>query len=349
MNQFFHRLAALGALALAASASSFVAGCGDDDDDTGNQPQAGSGGKAGAGGGGAGGAAGAGSAGVGGGGGSGGGAADPCAGIAKCERLNPNMAEIDIKTKFIAAAEGTVLAFEPGTYHFRTQLSVTAKGVTVRGAGRATTILDFNPGTGGAGAGGGAGAAGAAGGGPGGASEAIFVGGQADNFVIERLSVRDSVGDAIKVLGRTNVTFRDVGVSWTGANPSEHGAYGLYPVQCKDVLIEDSEVSGASDAGIYVGQSERVVVRRNRATKNVAGIEIENTTSADVYDNTSEGNTGGLLVFSLPGLEVVNGGNVRVYNNTLAANNERNFAPPGNIVGLIPAGTGAFVMANHDV
>lgn len=361
MNQSFPRLAALGALALAASASMF-AGCGDDDD-SGNQPQAGTGGIAGKAGssGTAGSPAGAGGAGNGGTAGSGG--LDPCIGIALCERISPSMSEKDIKEKFILATEGTVLAFEAGTYHFLTQLSLTTKGVTVRGAGRAETILDFKiDAAGGAGAAGAAGAAagpgggagasganGAGGSGPGGASEAILVTGQADNFVIEHLSVRDSIGDAIKVLGRTNVTFRDVGVSWTGVNPTEHGAYGLYPVQCTDVLIEDSEVSGASDAGIYVGQSNRVVVRRNRATKNVAGIEIENTTSADVYENTAEGNTGGLLVFSLPGLEVENGGNVRAYNNKLIANNEKNFAPSGNIVGLIPAGTGAFVMANHDV
>ncbi|MCU0682308.1 MAG: right-handed parallel beta-helix repeat-containing protein [Polyangiaceae bacterium] len=344
MNQSFPRLAALGVLALAASASIF-AGCGDDDDDSGNQPQAGTGGvggKAGSGGT-AGSPAGAGGAG----GTAGSGGLDPCVGIALCERISPSMSEKDIKEKFILATEGTVLAFEAGTYRFLTQLSLTTKGVTVRGAGRAETILDFKIDAAAvAGPGGGSGAGGS---GPGGASEAILVTGQADNFVIEHLSVRDSVGDAIKVLGRTNVTFRDVGVSWTGVNATEHGAYGLYPVQCTDVLIEDSEVSGASDAGIYVGQSNRVVVRRNYATKNVAGIEIENTTSADVYENTAEGNTGGLLVFSLPGLEVENGGNVRAYNNKLIANNENNFAPPGNIVGLIPAGTGAFVMANHDV
>ena len=68
------------------------------------------------------------------------------------------------------------------------------------------------------------------------------------------------------------------------------------------MLIEDSASIGASDAGIYVGQSQNVIVRRNRAEKNVAGIEIENSINADVYENTATGNTGGILVFNMPNL-----------------------------------------------
>ena len=44
---------------------------------------------------------------------------------------------------------------------------------------------------------------------------------------------------------------------------------GLYPVRTRNVLIEDSVAIGASDAGIYVGQSRDVVVRNNRAEYNV--------------------------------------------------------------------------------
>jgi parallel beta-helix repeat protein len=120
-------------------------------------------------------------------------------------------------------------------------------------------------------------------------------------------------------------------------------------VQCQRVIIQDSFVSGASDAGIYVGQSEDIVVRRNEVTQNVAGIEIENSHRADVYENTAHGNTGGLLIFSLPGLQVPDGKSVRAYNNTLRDNNTSNFAPAGNIVATVPAGTGALVMANTDV
>ena len=138
-------------------------------------------------------------------------------------------------------------------------------------------------------------------------------------------------------------------VEWTNGPDENNGAYGLYPVQCENVLIEDSVVRGASDAGVYVGQSHNIIVRRNRAEQNVAGIEIENSTSADVYENTATTNTGGILVFNLPGLDIANGAGTRVYNNQVFENNTENFAPAGNIVGMVPTGSGVVILAAHDV
>ncbi len=135
----------------------------------------------------------------------------------------------------------------------------------------------------------------------------------------------------------------------TGGAKETNGAYGIYPVQSMNVLVEDCVVIGASDAGIYVGQSQNVIVRRNRATANVAGIEIENCLSADVYENICTGNTGGILVFSLPNLPVEGGRACRLFKNEVVENNHRNFAPPGNIVGMVPPGTGIMVMAYDQV
>jgi hypothetical protein len=59
-------------------------------------------------------------------------------------------------------------------------------------------------------------------------------------------------------------------------------------------------------------------------------------------------NTGGILIFNLPGLPVF-GERTRVFNNTIRENNEPNFAPEGNIVGMVPTGTGIFVLANDQV
>jgi parallel beta-helix repeat protein len=113
--------------------------------------------------------------------------------------------------------------------------------------------------------------------------------------------------------------------------------------------VEDSEVEGASDAGIYVGQSKTIVVRRNRVFGNVAGIEVENSFDADVYGNTAEGNTAGILVFDLPDLEQKNGARVRVFDNTVRGNNFRNFGKPGTTLAQLPAGTGIVVLASTDV
>ena len=72
---------------------------------------------------------------------------------------------------------------------------------------------------------------------------------------------------------------------------------------------------GASDAGIYVGQSKNIVVKRSKAEFNVAGIEIENSMNADVHDNLSTHNAGGILIFDLPNLPQQGGHSHRIFHN----------------------------------
>jgi parallel beta-helix repeat protein len=253
---------------------------------------------------------------------------DPCEGIAgECIGLTEGADATEVQTAMIEVPTGGTIAFGAGTFRFQTDLSLDIDGVTIRGAGTEKTILSFEGQTSGA--------------------QGILVTG--DAFTIHGLAIEDTAGDSLKLLGTTGVTIRDVRVEWTGGPKPTNGAYGLYPVQCEDVLIEDSLVIGASDAGIYVGQSHRISVRNNRAERNVAGIEIENSTLADVYGNVATNNTGGILVFNLPGLDVANGAGTRVFDNEIYENNTENFAPPGNIVGKVPTGTGIAILAAHQV
>jgi len=140
-----------------------------------------------------------------------------------------------------------------------------------------------------------------------------------------------------------------VRVEWTNGPDEKNGAYGLYPVQCERVLIEKSVSIGASDAGIYVGQSKNIVVKRSRAEFNVAGIEIENSMNADVYDNVATHNAGGILVFDLPDLPQQGGHSTRVYRNKVVDNDTPNFAPKNSTVAAVPTGTGFMVLANDEV
>ncbi len=230
----------------------------------------------------------------------------------------------------IEARPMTVVELPAGTWDFFGELSVSVDNVVLRGQGmdaESGTVLSFAGQTTG--------------------SQSILATG--NNFIIEDLAVEDSPADGIKVEGSNGVTIRRVRMEWTNGADESNGAYGLYPVQTRNVLIEDTEVRGASDAGIYVGQSEVIIVRGNYAWENVAGIEIENSKFADVYDNETRGNTGGILVFDLPGPPVQGGEAVRVFDNIIVENNEPNFAPEGNIVGLVPTGTGLMIMANDDV
>jgi uncharacterized repeat protein (TIGR03806 family) len=80
----------------------------------------------------------------------------------------------------------------------------------------------------------------------------------------------------------------------------------------------------------------------------VAGIEIENSRFADVYDNEATANTAGILVFDLPGPEIQGGEATRVFDNNIHDNNTPNFARKGSVLEIIPQGTGILVMANDD-
>jgi parallel beta-helix repeat protein len=167
--------------------------------------------------------------------------------------------------------------------------------------------------------------------------------------VLRDFAVENSKGDGIKSKGADRIVYHKLRVEWTGGPLTTNGAYGIYPVESKDVLIDSVFVRGASDAGIYVGQSRNIIVRHSTAVENVAGIEIENSFDADVHDNIATRNTGGVLVFDLPNLPQMGGHNVRIFGNIIVNNMTPNFAPKGNIVANVPTGTGVMVMANRRV
>ena len=156
-------------------------------------------------------------------------------------------------------------------------------------------------------------------------------------------------GDGIRLQNVTGAVIDDVRVDWRGEPESDNGDYGLYPVESKEVIVENSVVSGAADAGIYLGQSEYGIIRNNEVYENVAGIEVENSTHVVVYDNEVYDNTGGILVFNLPELTRKEGEQTRVFENEVYDNNLPNFAASGAIVALVPPGSGVLIVAVQDV
>ena len=238
----------------------------------------------------------------------------------------PGAAEA-LQRRLIEAKPGDVITLAAGRFEFTDGLSLDQSKVTIKGAGPDSTVLSFKGQTG--------------------AGEGLLVTG--DGVVLEGFGVEDTTGDGIKSKGADRITYRDLRVEWTRGPDPKNGAYGVYPVESTGVLIERVSVSGASDAGIYVGQSRDIIVRDSRAELNVAGIEIENSSNADVHDNIVTRNAGGILVFDLPDLPVKDGRSIRVFDNQVFANDTPNFAPPGNIVASVPSGTGIMVMAASDV
>lgn len=258
---------------------------------------------------------------------------------------------------FDQVKSGQVIEFGCGWFEIDTDLSYNGiDGVTIRGCGKDETVLSFADSPTGNG----------------------ILAENVEGVLIQGLTVVDTPADGIRVENGDNVTMRDVRAIWSGLNkeidasnwqtaikvqcptygynpghPAAYvtnpgsGKYGLYPTDSRDVLMEDSESIGAWDAGIYIGQSEDVILRNNRSAFNVAGIEIENTNRADAYNNISECNTAGLMVFNLPGRPFY-GDQVRVFDNILRNNNTENFASSGFIT-LLPPGLGLMVMALDQV
>lgn len=232
-----------------------------------------------------------------------------------------------LQEALILAQPGDEIVLEAGRYTLTDGLSLDVDGVTVRGAGMDGTVLDFTD--------------------QAGSGEGLLV--TSDNVTLRDFALENPKGDGIKSKGADNIVYHRVRVTWTNGPDASNGAYGIYPVESTGVLVSHSEVSGASDAGIYVGQSSKITVRHSVATDNVAGIEIENSRDAIVSHNYVTRNTGGILIFDLPGLPVMGGGNVMIVNNLVTDNNTPNFAPPGNIVAGVRRGTGIMVMANENV
>jgi cytochrome c peroxidase len=131
-----------------------------------------------------------------------------------------------------------------------------------------------------------------------------------------------------------------------GVSTNGNLEYGIFPSHCGAGRVTRSIATGANDTGIYIGQSHDVRVDHNVATDNVSGFEIENCTGVELDHNLAYWNTGGILSFTLPFLDVkVNDGN-RVHHNESRDNNRENSClDPEDAVCGVPRGTGILLLA----
>ncbi|MFT7587976.1 MAG: parallel beta-helix repeat protein, partial [Limisphaerales bacterium] len=109
--------------------------------------------------------------------------------------------------------------FKAGTYNIQSQLSISGKsGIVIRGEGRENTILDFSEQLAGA--------------------QGVLAT-DMTNLIFADITIQDTEGDGIKVKDAQGLSFIRVGAVFTGGISSDNGAYGLYPVTSKDVLVQD--------------------------------------------------------------------------------------------------------------
>jgi len=239
--------------------------------------------------------------------------------------------EAKIVEAFLSIKDSTRILLKRGLYKFDNLSIAQVSHILIQGEGHDQTILDFTQQSQG--------------------GEGIRVTDVRD-FKIDAMTIRDSKGDLLKINKSRDVKITNLHAVWSKAD-STSGGYAIYPVMCKNVLIENCYTEGSSDAGIYVGQTDSAVVRMCKAAKNVAGCEIENTSHAQVYDNEFYNNTAGFLVFDLPDLSK-RGGHVKAYNNYIHDNNFRNFAKSGSFgttwgVGNASPGSGIIILAASDI
>ena len=232
-------------------------------------------------------------------------------------------------TALIDVKSGSTVCLCPGTFKINKQLSLTVPNVTVKGAGAniEDTILDFA-------------------GNLTGGNDTMLV--TSDNFTIENLWVKNTPGNGVVVRQADKPTFRKLKVTWDGGSLPSNGAYSIYPAECTNVLVEDCDVSGAADAAIYVGQSTGAIIRRNKAHGSVLGIELENTTNGEAYDNEIWDNTGGLAVFLLSNLDKKDADKNLLHDNDVHDNNRKNFGDKSTFVASIPSGSGILVVGADD-
>jgi parallel beta-helix repeat protein len=236
--------------------------------------------------------------------------------------------EQSLQTQLITINEGDTLDLPEGNFMFTKSLAMDGKSnIVIRGKGMDKTVLSFKNQTEGA--------------------QGLLIS-NGKNILLQDFSIEDAKGDNLKVSEVRGITFKRIRSVWAGGPKTENGAYALYPVLCKQVLIDECIAMGSSDAGIYVGQSDSVIIRNSKAYWNVAGIESENSRWVEIYGNEAYDNTGGILVFDLPGLTQY-GHTTKVYNNNVHDNNHENFAAKGNIVASIPPGTGIMILATHNL
>jgi parallel beta-helix repeat protein len=178
---------------------------------------------------------------------------------------------------------------------------------------------------------------------PGDEENGITVQDEGDGFVLKNVTVQNFEENGVYLSHVDNFLLSHI-VS------INNGEYGLFPVFCKNGIVEHCSATGHTDTGIYIGQSESITLEYNVAFANVNGLEIENCTDVTVSKNQSYNNTCGILVALLPGLTIKTSTNILVSNNHVYGNNHINFGVPGEgFESLVPSGLGILVVGVDNV
>lgn len=162
---------------------------------------------------------------------------DPCS-----HRLPPGGDDqARLQTALIQAGPGSTLCLEAGTFHLHEELSSSVPGITLRGMGPGRTILDF------------------AGQEPGGSG--LFVTG--DDFRILGLSIRNTGGDALRLVATDNVSLENLVIGWDEPLAPAEGSHAIHLLSSTNAKIRGSVIEGVGGAGIHAEAGSDVTLRGN--------------------------------------------------------------------------------------
>jgi len=134
------------------------------------------------------------------------------------------------------------------------------------------------------------------------------------------------------------------GFSINDNHADQNAVYGLFPIRSKNGVMAGNLVTNTqTDAAIYVGQSENVLITGNVVHDNLLGIEVENSGRCAVIGNHAYGNTMGIFVDILPFLQRGTQEDTLVAFNSVRDNNRPNTAEPDELLGILPKGIGILV------
>jgi len=125
----------------------------------------------------------------------------------------------------------------------------------------------------------------------------------------------------------------------------DNGVYGIFPVTSRHGVLANNTVRGTvRDAGIYVGQSDDVLIAGNNAVDNLIGIEVENSRDVTVIGNQSSNNTIGIFVDVLFDKVKLTQKTTLVAFNNVHDNNRPNSSDPDDITAIFPPGFGILLV-----
>jgi parallel beta-helix repeat protein len=150
-----------------------------------------------------------------------------------------------------AAQPGDVIGIEPGTYLEAVLIRTPDLTLLGRGGPGDEPVVIENPG---------------------GATNGVEVLDEGDGFVLANVTVRGFDVNGVVLSDVDGFLLRDV-------TAEDNGEYGFFPVLSANGVIVGCIARGHADAGIYIGQSERIEIRANTAFDNVSGILVENVRS----------------------------------------------------------------------